>query len=275
MFSSLWLIADNDVWEVCQTGEHTRLPSAVGPRSGCVHLTNEMSHGEDGGTRATKRSLQTNSPPALDCTNSPKIREELAWPANWPNRSEGSFFRGVFGCGETARSGWPGSWVICSPEKLTWGLWSLLVWWMQPVIQPSVWSLAPLWGEELRLNQRLSSSSEHLNLQWWGVRCAPPFILPLGLASLLLSSLLHCQWVRLIPPSLKLIPGALKCKPDEKTKGLGKSDGSNNNNKRTLCNLLREINEGEPPRPRWIMILDHGDERLQWIRQKVRTGRGD
>lgn len=77
------------------------------------------------------------------------------------------------------------------------------------------------------------------------------------------------------PPSLKLIRGALKCKPDEKTKGLSKSDGSNNNNKRTLCNLLREINEGEPPWPRWIMILDHGDERLQWIRQKVRTGKGD
>lgn len=94
MFSSLWLIADNDVWEVCQTGEHTGLPSAVGPRSGCVHLTNEMSHGEDG---ATKRSLQTNSPPALDCTNSPKFREELAWPANWPHHSQGSFFRGAFG----------------------------------------------------------------------------------------------------------------------------------------------------------------------------------
>ncbi|KAI4830814.1 hypothetical protein KUCAC02_002421, partial [Chaenocephalus aceratus] len=30
-----------------------------------------------------------------------------------------------------------------------------------------------------------------------------------------------------------------------------------------------EINEGEPPWPRWIMILDHGDERLQWIRQKI------
>lgn len=102
MFSSLWLIADNDVWEVCQTGEHTGLPSVVGPRSGCVHLTNEMSHGEDG---ATKRSLQTNSPPALDCTNSPKFREELAWPANWPHHSQGSFFRGVFGCGQTARSG--------------------------------------------------------------------------------------------------------------------------------------------------------------------------
>lgn len=105
MFSSLWLIADNDVWEVCQTGEHTGLPSAVGPRSGCVHLTNEMSHREDGATRATKRSLKTNSPPALDCTNSPKCREELAWPANWPQHSEGSFFRGVFGSGETARSG--------------------------------------------------------------------------------------------------------------------------------------------------------------------------
>lgn len=102
MFSSLCLIADNDVWEVCQTGEHTGLPSVVGPRSGCVHLTNEMSHGEDG---ATKRSLQTNSPPALDCTNSPKFREELAWPANWPHHSQGSFFRGVFGCGQTARSG--------------------------------------------------------------------------------------------------------------------------------------------------------------------------
>lgn len=59
MFSSLWLIADNDVWEVCQTGEHTGLPSGAGPRSGCVHLTNEMSRREDG---ATKRSLQTNSP---------------------------------------------------------------------------------------------------------------------------------------------------------------------------------------------------------------------
>lgn len=105
MFSSLWLIADNDVWEVCQTGEHSGLPSAVGPGSGCVHLTNEMSHGEDGATRATKRSLQTNSPPASDCTNSPKFREKLAWPANWPHHSEGSFFRGVFGCGETARSG--------------------------------------------------------------------------------------------------------------------------------------------------------------------------
>lgn len=68
MFSSLWLIADNDVWEVCQTGERTGLPSGAGPRSGCVHLTNEMSRREDG---ATKRSLQTNSPPpALDGTNS-------------------------------------------------------------------------------------------------------------------------------------------------------------------------------------------------------------
>lgn len=131
----------------------------------------------------------------------------------------------------------------------------------------------------MRLNQRLSSPSEHLNLRKRGVRCAPPFIHPLGLVLLLLSSLLHCQWVRSTPHppflSLKLIRGALKCKPDEKTKGLGKSDGSNNNNKRTLCNLLREINEGEPPWPRWIMILDHRDERLQWIRQKVRTGRGD
>lgn len=126
----------------------------------------------------------------------------------------------------------------------------------------------------MRLNQHLSPPSEHLNLQWREVRYAPPFIHPLGLASLPLSSLLLCQWVRFIPPSLKLIRGALKCKPDEKTKGLGKSDGSNNNNKPTLCNLLREINEGEPPWPRWIMILDHGDERLQWIRQKVRTGRG-
>lgn len=109
MFSSLWLIADNDVWEVCQTGEHTGehtgLPSAVGPRSVCVHLTNEMSHGEDGATRATKRSLQNNSPPALDCANGPKFREELAWPANWPHHSEGSFFRGVFGCWATTRSG--------------------------------------------------------------------------------------------------------------------------------------------------------------------------
>lgn len=105
MFSSLWLIADNDVWEVCQTGEHTGLPSAVGPRSDCVHLTNEMSHGEDGATRATKRSLQTNFPPALDCTNSPKFREALVWLANWPHHSEGSFVRGVFGCGATARSG--------------------------------------------------------------------------------------------------------------------------------------------------------------------------
>lgn len=57
-------------------GDHTGLPSAVGPRSSCVHLTNEMSHGEDG---ATKWSLQTNSPPALDCTNSPKFKEEGAW----------------------------------------------------------------------------------------------------------------------------------------------------------------------------------------------------
>lgn len=39
-------------------GEYTRLPSAVGPRSGSVHLTNEMSHGEEGATRTTKRSLQ-------------------------------------------------------------------------------------------------------------------------------------------------------------------------------------------------------------------------
>lgn len=74
---------------------------------------------------------------------------------------------------------------------------------------------------------------------------APPFIHLLRLAFLLLSSLLASPVGQVdSPPSLKLIWGALKCKPDEKTKGLGKSDGSNNNNKRTLCNLLREINEG-------------------------------
>lgn len=43
--------------------KHTELPSGAGPGSACVHLTNEMSHGEDG---ASERSLQTNSPPALD-----------------------------------------------------------------------------------------------------------------------------------------------------------------------------------------------------------------
>lgn len=46
-------------------------------------------------------------------------------------------------------------------------------------------------------------------------------------------------------PSERLIVktrGALKCKPHEKTKGLGKSDSSNNN-KHTAANLLREINE--------------------------------
>lgn len=37
---------------------------------------------------------------------------------------------------------------------------------------------------------------------------------------------------------------------------------------------LGKLMRGEPPWPRWIMILEHGDERLQWIRQKVRTGRG-
>ncbi|KAK1891698.1 DNA ligase, partial [Dissostichus eleginoides] len=42
--------------------------------------------------------------------------------------------------------------------------------------------------------------------------------------------------------------------------GLGSAD---------KCKPGREINEGEPPWPRWIMILDHGDERLQWIRQKI------
>lgn len=102
MFSSLWLIADNDVWEVCQTGEHTGLPSAAGPRSGCVHLTNEMSHGEDGATRATKRSLQTNSPPALDCTNSPKFREEVAWPAKLTTSLGGFIFqRGIWLWGDS------------------------------------------------------------------------------------------------------------------------------------------------------------------------------
>ncbi len=42
--------------------------------------------------------------------------------------------------------------------------------------------------------------------------------------------------------------GALKCKPHEKTKGLGKSD-SFNNNKHTSTNLLREINEQEKRTP--------------------------
>lgn len=79
---------------------------------------------------------------------------------------------------------------------------------------------------------------------------------------------LPCHWV-------ELIRGALKCKPDEKTKGLGKSDGSNNNNKRALCNLLREINEGEPPWPSGaegrIMIPDRGDEGRE---EKRRGGSG-
>lgn len=127
----------------------------------------------------------------------------------------------------------------------------------------------------VEVKQTLVSSFRTSKSEVEGSKLFHYFILPLGLASLLLSSAQHSQWFRLFPPSsLKLIWGALKCKPDEKTKGLGKSDGSNNNNKRTLCNLLREINEGEPPWPRWIMIPDHGDERLQWIRQKVRTGRG-
>ncbi|XDV18186.1 hypothetical protein PO909_023939 [Leuciscus waleckii] len=53
------------------------------------------------------------------------------------------------------------------------------------------------------------------------------------------------------PPSERLIVkkrGALKCKPHEKTKGLGKSD-SFNNNKHTSTNLLREINEQEKRTP--------------------------
>lgn len=48
-----------------------------------VHLTNEMSHGEDGVTRVTKHHCEPPPPPsAPDCTNSPKFREELAKPAN-------------------------------------------------------------------------------------------------------------------------------------------------------------------------------------------------
>ncbi len=51
------------------------------------------------------------------------------------------------------------------------------------------------------------------------------------------------------PPSERLIvKKSLKCKPHEKTKGLGKSD-SFNNNKHTSTNLLREINEQEKRTP--------------------------
>lgn len=138
MFSSLWLIADNDVWEVCQTGEHTGLPSGAGPRSGCVHLTNEMSRREDG---ATKRSLQTNFPPALDCTNSLKFSRELAWSANWPHTSRSSFFRDVWP--------WGSSQVCFGSEALPfvvyssywWSYWvHRTYWWSHRSTQCSRWS---------------------------------------------------------------------------------------------------------------------------------------
>lgn len=35
----------------------------------------------------------------------PNAEKSFAWPANRPHHSEGSFFRAVFGRGETARSG--------------------------------------------------------------------------------------------------------------------------------------------------------------------------
>lgn len=99
MFSSLWLIADNDVWEVCQTGEHTGLPSGAGPRSGCVHLTNEMSRREDG---ATKRSLQTNSPQRWTAQTALNSLGSLHGLPTDHNPLE-VHFQGMFGRREAAR----------------------------------------------------------------------------------------------------------------------------------------------------------------------------
>lgn len=53
------------------------LPSAAGPVSGSVHLTNEMSHEEDGATQATERSSQNNSSSDLDGFNRAKFTEGL------------------------------------------------------------------------------------------------------------------------------------------------------------------------------------------------------
>lgn len=133
MFISLWLIADNDVWEVCQMGEHTRLPSAVGPRSGCVHLTNEMSHGEEGPTRTTKRSLQLIPLHLLIVQTAPNSERNLCGlPTDHITLRVHSSV-GYLAVGRHLGLVWLHNCVICSQEKITVCLWSLLVtecsWW--------------------------------------------------------------------------------------------------------------------------------------------------
>lgn len=73
---------------MCQTGAHTGLPSGAGPRSACVHLTNEMSRREDG---ATKRSLQTNSPQRWTAQTAPNSVGSLHGVPTDHNRLEVHF----------------------------------------------------------------------------------------------------------------------------------------------------------------------------------------
>ena len=62
---------------MCRAAEPSGLPRAVGPHSDRVRLTNEMSHREDGATKAPKRSSQTNSNPAFGLSKTaPNLREE-------------------------------------------------------------------------------------------------------------------------------------------------------------------------------------------------------
>lgn len=185
--------------------KHTELPSAVGPRSACVHLTNEMSHGEDG---ATKRSLQTNSPPALDCKNSPRFRKELAWPANWPHHSQGSFFIRMFGCGETARSALAQQLCHLKSREANGGLIGLLNAAGDP-LSYLVFSSTLRICFEVK-STLVSSFWTSKSRQWREVSYASTSSTPFGLVSLLLSSLQHCQWVRLIPLVIETHLGGIK-----------------------------------------------------------------
>lgn len=102
MFSSLWLIADNDVWEVCQTGDHTGLPVLLDPGQPTFILlmrchTEKMKRLERLSGHCKLIPLQLSF-----VQKAPNSERLLVLPANWPHHSEGSFIWGVFGCGLNA-----------------------------------------------------------------------------------------------------------------------------------------------------------------------------